>query len=86
MPDSLSKALLRDKLNNTTSLSNLLLSQLADPSRANDQGDLRETALAEDLRVAEGEEVEDGDGVLLGARDVGLTGLGGDEGPQLKLC
>ncbi len=80
-----SKAPLRDQLNNTTSLSNLLLSQLADPSRADDQGDLRETALAEDLGVAEGEEVEDGDGVLLGARDVGVAGLGRDEGPQLHV-
>jgi hypothetical protein len=72
-----------DELNDTTSLLDLLLSQPADPSCADDQGDLGETALAEDLGVAKGEEVEDGDGVLLLAGDVGSAGLSGDEGPEL---
>jgi hypothetical protein len=75
---------LSDQLNNTTSLLDLLLSQLAHPSSADNQGDLGQTALAKNLGVAEGEEVEDGDGVLLLAGDVGITGLGGDEGPQLE--
>lgn len=75
--------LLRHKLNNTTGLGDLLLGQAADPSCADNQGDFGETALAEDLGVAEGEEVEDGDGVLLLAGDVGVTGLSGDERPQL---
>jgi hypothetical protein len=77
------KTNLRNQLNDATSTGDLLLSQLADPSCANNQGDFGETALAKDLRVAEREEVDDGDGVLLGARQVGLTGLGGDEGPEL---
>lgn len=70
---------LRHQLNNTTSLLDLLLSELADPSCADNQRNFGEAALAEQLGVAEGEEVENGDGVLLLAGDVGLTGLGGDE-------
>ena len=72
-----------NQLDNTTGLLDLLLRQLADPSRADDQGDFGQAALAEDLRVAEGQEVEDRGGVLLRAGDVGVAGLGGDEGPQL---
>lgn len=75
---------LSHQLYNTTSLLDLLLSQLADPSCADNQGDFGDAALAEQLGVAEREKVEDGDGVLLLAGDVGVTGLGGDEGPQLK--
>lgn len=71
------------QLYNTTSLLDLLLSELADPSRADNQGDFGDAALAEQLGVSEGEEVEDGDGVLLLARDVGITSLDGDERPQL---
>ena len=74
---------LSNQLNDTTSLLDLLLCQSAHPSSTDDQGDLGQAALAEDLGVAQGQEVEDGDGVLLVAGDVGLTGLGGDEGPQL---
>jgi hypothetical protein len=71
------------QLNDTTGLLDLLLRQLAHPPRAHDERDLGKAALAEDLGVAEGEEVEDGDGVLLGAGNVGLAGLGGDESPEL---
>jgi len=74
---------LRHQLNNTASIGNLLLGQLAHPACADNQGNLGEAALAEDLGVAEGKEVEDGDGVLLLAGNVGLAGLGGDEGPEL---
>lgn len=74
---------LRNQLDDTTSLLNLLLGELADPSCTDNQGDFGEAALAEDLGVAQGQEVEDGDGVLLLAGDVGVTGLDGDEGPQL---
>ena len=74
---------LRHKLNNAAGLLDLLLSQPADPSCAHDQRDLGDAALAEDLGVAEREEVEDGDGVLLGTGDVGLTGLERDERPEL---
>ena len=71
------------QLNDTTGLLDLLLRQLAHPPRAHDERDLGKAALAEDLGVAEGEEVEDGDGVLLGAGNVGIAGLSGDEGPEL---
>lgn len=74
---------LRHQLDDATGRLDLLLRQLADPSRAHDQGDFGEAALAEDLGVAEGQEVEDRDGVLLGAGDVGLAGLNGDQSPQL---
>lgn len=74
---------LRNQLNDTTSLSNLLLSQSADPSCLDDNRDLGQAALAQDLGVAEGEQVDDGDGVGLLAGQVGLAGLSGDESPQL---
>ena len=76
---------LRHQLDNTTGLGDLLLSQLADVPGADDDRDLGDAALAEDLGVAQGEEVEDGGGVLLLAGEVGLAGLGGDEGPELSL-
>jgi len=72
-----------DQLNNATGSDNLLLSELADPAGADDEGNVGKATLSEDLGVAEGEEVEDGDGVGLLAGDVGLTLLKGDEGPQL---
>ena len=75
---------LRHELDDTTGLGDLLLRQLADVPGADDDRDLGEAALAEDLGVAEGEEVEDGGGVLLGAVDVGVAGLSGDEGPELS--
>lgn len=78
------KTNLRNQLNDATSLGDLLLGELADPARADNQGDFGETALAQDLGVAEGEEVDDGDGVLLGTGQVGLTGLDRDEGPELQ--
>jgi hypothetical protein len=74
---------LSNQLNNATGLLDLLLRQSAHPPGADDQRDLGQTALAEDLGVAQGQEVEDGDGVLLLASDVGVTGLDGDERPQL---
>jgi hypothetical protein len=74
---------LSNQLNNATGLLDLLLRQSAHPPGADDQRDLGQTALAEDLGVAQGQEVEDGNGVLLLASDVGVTGLDGDERPQL---
>jgi hypothetical protein len=82
-PLAMRTSFLRDQLNNTTSLLDLLLGQAAHPPGADDQGNLGQAALSEDLGVAEGEEVEDRDGVLLLAGDVGITGLDGDKGPQL---
>jgi hypothetical protein len=74
---------LRHQLNDTAGLDDLLLGELADPPGPDDDGDVGEAALAEDLGVAEGEEVEDGGGILLGAGDVGIAGLSGDEAPEL---
>jgi hypothetical protein len=73
-----------DELNNTTSLLDLLLGITAEVTGADDDGDLGETTLAEDLGVAEGQEVDDGGGVGLGAAQVGVTLLGGDKGPELS--
>ena len=73
---------LSDELNDTTGLLDLLLSQAADPAGADDQRDLRETALSEELGVAVVEEVKDGSvATLLG--EVLLALLNGDEGPKL---
>lgn len=72
-----------DQLNNTTSLLDLLLGITAEVAGTDDDGDLGETALSEDLGVAEGKEVDDGSDVRLGAAHVGITLLSGDEGPEL---
>lgn len=74
---------LSNELNNTTGSLDLLLSIPAEVASADDDGDLGETALAENLGVAEGKEVDDGGGVGLLAAQVGITLLGGDERPQL---
>ena len=79
----LSHSLLRHQLDNTTGIGDLLLRQPAYPSRLDDNGDLGDAALAEDLGVAEGQEVDHGNGVLLLAADVGIAGLGGEERVQL---
>lgn len=70
------------KLNDTTGLGDLLLGQLADVSCADNNGSLRQTALAEQLGVAEGSEVDDGGGFGLG--QVLLARLGGNQRPQLR--
>lgn len=69
------------KLNDTTGLGDLLLGQLADVSCADNNGSLGQTALAEQLGVAESGEVDDGGGFGLG--QVLLARLGGDQRPQL---
>lgn len=76
---------LSNELNNTAGLLDLTLGLLGEVARADDDWDLRDAALAEDLRVAEGKEVDDGCGVGLLVGDVGLAGLLGDERPQLEL-
>ena len=72
-----------DELDDTAGLLDLLLGLGRDVAGADDDGDSGETALAEDLGVAEGEEVEDGSlvGGLVG--EVGVALLGGDQGPEL---
>lgn len=72
-----------DQLNHTTSLLNLLLSIPAEVTSAHNDRDLGELALAQDLGVAQWEEVDDGCGVGLLAAQVGVTLLRGDKGPQL---
>ena len=72
-----------DELDNTAGLLDLLLGLSGEVAGANDDGDLGEAALAEDLGVAEVEQVEDGGlgAVLLG--EVLLALLSGDERPEL---
>jgi len=74
-------AFLSNKLNNPTSLLDLLLRKRRDIPRLDDDGDLRETTLTKDLRVSQREQVNDGSGVRL-RREVFATGFGRDEGPQ----
>jgi hypothetical protein len=75
-------ARLCDELDNTTSLLDLLLGLGRDVAGADDDRDGGETALSEDLGVAEREEVEDGSLVgLLG--EVGVALLSRNEGPEL---
>ena len=62
---------------------NLLLSQRRDPAGLDNHRDFRETALAEDLGVAERKEIDDGGSVGLLAAHVGVTLLSRDQGPQL---
>lgn len=76
---------LRNKLNDTTSLLDLLLGQLADPPGTHNDGHIRNATLAKKLGVAERQQVDDGDSVLLAAGEVGLTLFGGDEAPELRL-
>jgi hypothetical protein len=57
--------LLRNQLNNATSLGNLLLGELRDVAGPDDERDLGDAALAEDLGVTEREQVEHRCRVLL---------------------
>lgn len=72
-----------DELDNTARLLDLALGVLGEVAGADDEGNLRDAALAEDLAVAEGEEVEDGGGLRGLVGQVLLALLGGDEGPEL---
>lgn len=72
-----------DELNDTTSLLDLALGVLGEVTCADDEWDLWDTALAEDLAVAEWEEVEDWGGVLGLAGEVLVARLLWDEGPEL---
>ena len=71
-----------DELDNTAGLLDLLLGLSGEVAGTDDDGDLREAALAEDLGVAEVEEVEDGGLVALLGK-VLLALLSGNEGPEL---
>ena len=76
-------ASLCNQLNNTSSRYDLSLCLLANPACAHYQWYLWDSALAEDFAVAEGGEVEDGDGVGFLAGDVLSAELDRDEGPEL---
>jgi hypothetical protein len=68
-----------NQLNNTSSFSDLPLGLLAEPSCAHDEGNFGKSAFAQNFAVSEGEEVEDGDSVFLGAfGEVAVALLGGD--------
>lgn len=72
-----------DELDNTTGLLDLALGILGEVAGTDNEGDLGDATLAEDLGVAEGEEVEDGGGLGGLVGQVLLALLGGDEGPEL---
>jgi hypothetical protein len=72
-----------DELDDTTGLLDLALGVLGEVAGTDDDGDLRDATLAEDLAVAEGEEVEDGGGLGGLVGQVLLALLSGDEGPEL---
>jgi len=72
-----------DQLHNTTRLLDLAFGVFAEVACANDERDLRDTALAEDFAVAQGEEVENWCSVATLFGEVLLALLEWDEGPQL---
>ena len=72
-----------DELDDTASLLDLLLSLSGNVAGTDDDRDSGETALSEDLGVAEGEEVEDGSLVRRLVGEVGVALVGGDQRPEL---
>lgn len=72
-----------NELDNTTGLLDLSLGVFGEVAGADDERDLGDAALAENLAVAEWEEVEDWRGVLGAAGEVLLALLLGNEGPEL---
>ena len=72
-----------NQLHDTTSLLDLAFGVFAEVPRADDEWNLRYAALAEDLAVAEWEEVEDGCGVCLAAGEVLLALFLWHERPEL---
>jgi hypothetical protein len=70
-------------LDNTAGLFDLLLCQLGDVSRLDDDWDFGKAALAEDLGVAEAEEVDDWSGIILLLLEVLLALLFWQEAPKL---
>ena len=72
-----------DQLDNTTVGDDLLLSELGEPSGADDDWDVWETSLSEDLGVPEWEEVDSWEGILVLVLEVLLALLSWDEGPKL---
>lgn len=75
-----------DQLNDTTGGDDLLLSELGEPSGADDDWNVWEASLSEDLGVSEWKEIDNWEGVLVLVLEVLLTLLSWDEGPKLWLC
>lgn len=82
-PFSCHESHLCNQLDDTAGLLDLALGLLGEEARLDDDGNFGQTALAEDLGVAEREEVEDRGGVGLGAGEVLRAHLFGDERPEL---
>lgn len=74
---------LSDELNNAASFLDLLLSERADETGANNNRDLRKKALAEDLAVAGSKSVDDRGSRCRGSREVLVALLSRDQRPQL---
>jgi hypothetical protein len=77
------KTHLRNQLTNATCLCDLSLCLLAEPSCAHNQRNFWDSALSEDLGVAEREEIDDGDGILRLGGEVFDALLGWYKGPDL---
>ena len=73
-----------NQLDNPTRFCNLFFRQLTHPSCTDEERNVGEATLAEELGIAKGKQVEDRDGVFLLAGHVGITGLEGNEGPELQ--
>jgi hypothetical protein len=76
---------LTDQLNDTTSFLDFALSLGGEVSCTNDERDFWNATLAENLGVAEGEEVKDWSGVGFLVGKVLLALLDWDKGPELWL-
>ena len=74
---------LSNQFHDTTRLLDLLFSIPAEVTGADDNRDFGNATLAKDLRVAEGEEVDNRSGIGLLAAQVGFALLSGYEGPEL---
>lgn len=72
-----------NKLDLATCLCNLSLGLLADIPGSNDDWDFRNSALAQNLGVAECQQVKYRSSILLRAGDVFVTRLLWDQGPKL---
>lgn len=76
---------LTDQLDDSTGFLDLALSLCGEVSGTDDEWNFWNAALSEDLRVAKGEQVEDGSSVGLLVGEVFLALLERNEGPELCL-
>lgn len=75
---------LRNELNDATGLLQLGLSQAGHEAGADDNRDGGDAALAQELGVAKGQQVDNGKDVGVGVGEVLLALLLGDERPELR--